>query len=80
MIEKKEKNIKIAIQRILVENFFGRLKVIWSTFLRGYRGHLDHLDQRFEVAVHFTNIHIQYHPLRRDKKEIEEDGNEIILE
>ena len=66
----KEFNLNIAKTRILVENFFGRLKVVWSIFA-GYSGiHANHLDDRFHLAAYLTNFHLLEKPLRKKTREI----------
>jgi hypothetical protein len=66
-----EHNLKIAKSRVLVENFFGRLKVVWSVFLGNSNIHIQHLNERFQLAVYLTNYHIQLNPLRKRTHEIE---------
>ena len=65
-----EFNLKISKERILIENFFGRLKVLWTLFGSGYNGHFQYFSERFKVAVHLTNYHIKFFPLRKDKNEL----------
>ena len=80
-IGNQEYNLNISKKRILIENFFGRLKVVWGIWLNGYNGHFDHLDERFLCSVGLTNIHLKFKPLRKNTKEIlvGEDSEELDI-
>lgn len=77
-IDERELNLKIAKSRILVENFFGRLKVVWSLFAGNSNIHVQHLNDRFLLAVHLTNFHIRHMPLRNKSKEFDVVENEML--
>jgi len=69
-LAEKELNLNIAKTRVLVENFFGRLKVVWSVFAGNAAMHAQHLDERFHLAAHLTNFHLVEKPLRRKTFEV----------
>ena len=57
-------NRRVSSDRILVENYFGRLSNLWSLFAVKWRWSLTMYDDFFQVAVALTNFHIKTHPLR----------------
>ncbi|RHY82233.1 hypothetical protein DYB26_008986 [Aphanomyces astaci] len=64
-------NDKIASDRVIVENFFGRLKTLWSVVGDTYTWKRENYDPYFQTCVAFTNLHIRFLPLR------EVDGDEL---
>jgi len=77
-IEEKEQNLQIAKSRIVVENFFGRLKVVWTIFGGKCNTHAQHLNERFQLAAHLTNFHIFDKPLRKKSQEIAAGGDDTV--
>jgi len=53
-------------ERILVENFFGRLKMLFKITREKYRGKLEHFDVFLDCCLGLANFHISSHPLRVD--------------
>ncbi|KAF0705272.1 hypothetical protein AaE_014602 [Aphanomyces astaci] len=64
-------NDKIASDRVIVENFFGRLKTLWSVVGDTYTWKRENYDLYFQTCVAFTNLHIRFLPLR------EVDGDDL---
>ena len=62
----------------MVENFFGRLKVVWSLFSGRSSIHVQHLNERFLLAVHLTNLHINNMPLRSRSREVDAVEDEAL--
>lgn len=58
----ERKNKTISSDRIIVENFFGRLCGLWRICAK-YRWSEDLYDDIFHVCAALTNFHIAYHPL-----------------
>lgn len=61
-----EANDNISSDRVIVENFFGRLKTLWSVTGSCYKWDRAIYDMLFECCVAFTNVHIGFNPLRPD--------------
>lgn len=59
-------NDKIASDRVIVENFFGRLKTLWAVTSDIFTWKRDHYDLFFQTCVALTNVHIRFNPLRDD--------------
>lgn len=59
-------NERIAADRILVENFYGRLKKKFSITREKFRNDLRIYNQAWDVCAALTNFHIALHPLRQD--------------
>jgi len=73
-----ENNLKIAKSRILVENFFGRMKVVWTLFAGCGKIHVQNFSERFQLAAHLTNVHIFKKPLRKKSKEVAAADDDTI--
>lgn len=65
-IEDENWNKMVASDRIIVENFFGRLTKLWYVIASKYRWSEESYDTIFCICVALTNFHIQLHPLRDD--------------
>lgn len=61
-----ESNKKIASDRIIVENFFGRQCTLWTVVANKYRWAEGSYDPIFKLTVALTNAHILRHPLRAE--------------
>ena len=61
---------EIISARVLVENYFGRLKRIFTFFSNPKRTPPDCLEKIFKTCVWFTNIHVGEMPLRRASVEV----------
>ena len=55
----------IISARVLIENYFGRLKHKFAFFCNPKRTPPDYLEKIFQTCVWFTNAHIRQNPLRR---------------
>lgn len=60
----KEFNRNVSSDRIIVENFFGRMCSLWGLMSHKYRWNEDRYDLFFSACVAFTNVHVRYNPLR----------------
>ena len=59
----KDRNNYIAVDRQIVERFFGRFKVSWGAMSDGYRGDRDNIGLIIMGLVALTNYYIDLHPL-----------------
>ena len=59
-------NNEISSDRIIVENFFGRLSSLWGVMTNKYRWKEDSYDMIFEMCLALTNLHIKFNPLRAE--------------
>ena len=59
-------NGKLSSDRITVENYFGRARGLWSVLERKWRWSEENYDKFFRICLGLTNMHIHWHPLRRD--------------
>jgi len=75
LIMEQDHNLNIAKSRIVVENFFGRMKVLWTIFLGHFKIHVQHMDDLFHLAVYLTDIHIHRNPVRKKSNEVEAAEN-----
>ena len=55
----------IEHDRVIVENFFGRLKTLWSVTEAGYRGSPEQLRTLTLICVCLTNYYNLLHPMRK---------------
>lgn len=62
-------NKKVSSDRIIVENFFGRVCGLWSVLQRKWRWSEQSYDIVFRFCVALTNLHIRWHPLREEDYE-----------
>ncbi|ETV66658.1 hypothetical protein H257_16960 [Aphanomyces astaci] len=60
------KNDRIASDRVIVGNYFGRLKTLWATCSNTYRWSRKSYDIVFQACLALTNVHIRLHPLRAE--------------
>ena len=65
----KEFNKKISKRRIIVENWFGRLKTLWAKMSQSFHSKKEPnfqnvYDHYWEFCAALTNYHISRHPLR----------------
>lgn len=58
-------NRELAADRILVENFFGRMLCLWNVMSTKYRWSEELYDTIAGLCIALTNVHIDYHELRR---------------
>lgn len=62
-----DSNNKIQHDRVIVENYFSRLKLLWIVTHDIFRGEDDTLIQYVKACVILTNYHIFLYPLRLDE-------------
>ena len=58
-------NLEIASQRVIIENFFGRMKHLFLILDHLYRTPVEYLEQMIIVLIWLTNEHVKIKPLRR---------------
>lgn len=63
-LEEEEISLSIARERVVVENYFGRLKELWPFIKKAPRTPIDSLEETLRFSVYLTNFHIGHHPLR----------------
>ncbi|RHY12742.1 hypothetical protein DYB25_003297 [Aphanomyces astaci] len=63
-MEQERANAKLSSDRVIVENFFGRLKTLWGLVSDKYTWKRDEYNMYFQTCVAFTNIHVRFNPLR----------------
>jgi len=66
-LEEKELNRLIASNRIIIENFYGRLKTLWKILFEQYRNEHNIYDLIFDTCVALTNFNISINPLRDEE-------------
>ena len=72
---------ELRSKRVIVECFFGRLKMLWSVFSTTWRLGEDSFDVFFDTACAFTNLDILRRPLRDEDREFNEGViRSIIME
>lgn len=74
--EQKSFNKKISHRRIIVENWFARLKTIWGITSFKFTKSLIFYNHIWSMCAALTNFHILKHPLQRLEKGVEEDSDE----
>ena len=62
--EEERQNRRKAGDRIIVENWFGRLSTLWAVMGNRWRWDERHDDMMFTVCMALTNLHIKWHLLR----------------
>lgn len=85
-IEDMRTNSKISSDRVIVENYFGRMCSLWMVMGSKYRWNEHKYDSFLRVCTALTNIHIKWHPLRdedgvlynRYKNRLYAIGDEIV--
>jgi hypothetical protein len=71
----REKNRDLAHDRIIIENFNGRRRVLWKILRIPYRGDRDQHAMLVTILVWLTSEHIKRHPLRIDQAELDDGGD-----
>ena len=64
--EQKNFNGRLSSDRIIVENYFGRMKLLFGCIHVKFRSNLNLLDDLIPLLIAFTNYNIKKHPLRND--------------
>ncbi|KAF0726311.1 hypothetical protein Ae201684P_001162 [Aphanomyces euteiches] len=65
-MEHEQLNADIATDRVIVENYFGRLKTLWSVANDIYSWKRENYDMFIQTCIALTNVHIRFLPLRSD--------------
>jgi len=63
-LEDTTRNRKFNEHRVIIENFFGRMKLLWKIVSVRYRWDHSIYDKIMKICVAFTNFHISLNPLR----------------
>ena len=66
-----ESNNQHAADRVIVENFFGRMTQLWGLAEKKYCYTLDMYNHGLFFCVALTNFHVLLHPLRNKDENIE---------
>ncbi len=66
-IEDASWNATVSSDRIIVENFFGRLTKLWGIIASKFKWGEESYDALFRLCVALTNYHISLHPLRDEE-------------
>ncbi|KAJ8577028.1 hypothetical protein ON010_g2179 [Phytophthora cinnamomi] len=68
-VEEEAVNHDISSDRVVVENYFGRLCTLWSLCSDKYRWQEVKYEVFFRACVALTNVHVRDHPLRAEDGE-----------
>jgi len=67
--QEKASNNNIAKARIIIQNFYGRMKKLFKILVEAFRLDEDCFDDIFVICFYLTNYHIQNSPLRKEDGE-----------
>ena len=67
--EESSFNKKIGIDRVIIENYYGRLKLSWAIIRNKFRGSHGNYDAIFDICCGLTNVLIKYNPLKAEDGE-----------
>lgn len=73
-------NAEVSSDRIIVENYFGRLLSLWGVLSHKWRWAEDNYDMMLFLSVALTNIHIQGSPLRENDGEFYQKYKNRLLD
>eukprot|EP01121_Diplochlamys_sp_Union-15-3_P021641 TRINITY_DN8865_c0_g1_i1.p1 TRINITY_DN8865_c0_g1~~TRINITY_DN8865_c0_g1_i1.p1 ORF type:complete len:154 (+),score=7.40 TRINITY_DN8865_c0_g1_i1:59-520(+) len=59
-------NNRIGSVRVICENYYGRMKVLWGSTRETYRWDHSLYDTMISICISLTNYHLLYNPLRED--------------
>ena len=59
-----DRNKAISFDRVIVENFFGRVNMLWRIMYTKYTWSENRYDTHVKLCFALTNYHIRYQPLR----------------
>ena len=71
---------QLRAKRVLVECFFGRLKVLWSVFSSKWTLGEEFFDVFFDIACALTNLDVLHRPLRQNDQVFNQGVLNMILE
>lgn len=63
-------NDLLSSDRVIVENYFGRLCSLWTILSNKYKRDHNKYDAFFRLCLAFTNLHVFWHPLRAEDKAV----------
>ncbi|KAJ0390448.1 hypothetical protein P43SY_011509 [Pythium insidiosum] len=63
-MEQQQFNDEVSHDRVVVENYFGRLKTLWNVIGSCWKWDRSNYDLFFECCVALTNVHVRFNPLR----------------
>ena len=63
-VDDRNRNTRVSSDRVVVENFFGRVCGMFGIFLSIYSWSSDELDTIVDVCFSIVNFYIRIHPLR----------------
>ena len=69
----------LRAKRVLVESFFGRMKVLWSVFSTKWRLGEESFDVFFNIGCALTNLDILRRPLRETDMEFNQGVLRLVL-
>ena len=64
-----DRNRLVSHDRVIVENFFGRVNMLWRVMYKTYTWKEERYDQLVRVCFALTNFHIGLNPLRAQDRE-----------
>ncbi|OWZ01313.1 hypothetical protein PHMEG_00027327 [Phytophthora megakarya] len=67
--DENRENDRISHDRVIVENFFGRLKSLWGVYSHKWAWDRNTYNMNFRVCLAATNFHVGCNPLRREDGE-----------
>lgn len=62
-------NRKVSSDRVIVENYFGRLGLLWNLMSSKWRWAEENYDDIVRLCISLTNFHITNHPLRESDEQ-----------
>ena len=77
--EDEQWNSRLHSDRVLVENYFGRLKSVFGILARPYRGALNALEDVVITCICLLNMMLKANPLRKQDAEESELSSEATL-
>ena len=76
--ETKKRNNFIAVDRQIVERFFGRFKMSWGVMADGFRGDRETVPLIIKGLVALTNYNISLHPLSKNDSATTHDSSDVL--
>lgn len=65
-----DRNRLVSHDRVIIENFFGRVNMLWRVMYKKYTWKEERYDQLVRVCFALTNFHISLSPLRAADREV----------
>lgn len=63
-VEDFERNSRVSSDRVIVENYFGRVCSLWRTMSSTFSWNESRYDQLVRLCFSLTNFHVSFYPLR----------------